>query len=432
MTIDQVLTGYLDECQRRGIQGEVRAVQERREELVARNGSVESEGVTDDAIVSLTVSDGVQWAVLASGVDVAARTVVADGLALLRSTSGKAAGRLALTKVRPGRREWPGRSAARLAGVREQLISASVLPGARECELRATQVGRTIRYATRETFQVSPSSHASIVLRATRSGANGEIVHVDRTDSGPDLGWLLDRFDAGMLDDSRRQLLAPALRTSSVLPSRVVLDRTVAAQLVYLLGEALSGESVAQGRSQLAGQLGCQVASKLVTVIDDPTRAGAPRHSPFDDEGSAAEPRSLIDEGQLRGFLGSRAYAADGAMPGNARQPDMTSAARPAASNLFVVPAQSPVPLDTPTLRITQTHGMHLSNAITGEFATGATGLVHDGEDVWHVTGLSVAGNVLDLFQNLEELGCELSWADDAESSFGAPDLVAAGLTIGR
>ncbi|MCW2903862.1 MAG: Peptidase PmbA [Streptosporangiaceae bacterium] len=439
--MDELLVDYLDECGRRGIHGEVRAIDERREEFVARNGSVESEGVTNDAVVSLAVSDGAQWAVLAGGVDVDVRTVVAEGLALLRSTSGRDAPKESPVTARPGRgdapdrREWPGRTVAGLDSLHDKLVAASVFPGSRECEVRALQLCRTVQHATPQRSQTFPTTHGSLVLRATRTGADGETAHVDRAESGPDLGWLLERFDDLMLTSARQQLLAPALAPAAALPGQVVLAGSVAAQLVCLLGEALSAEAVERGSSRLAGRLGLQVGARSVTVIDDPLYGTGPRHLPFDDEGTAAAARALIERGRLRGFLGSRIQAAEveGSVPGNARQPDVTSAPRPGASNLFIVPASSPLRLDGPTLRITQTHGMHLANGITGEFATGATGLVEDGGgNVWHVTGLSVAGNVLDLLQNIAGMGSTLSWADDAESSFGSPDLHVTGLTIGR
>lgn len=432
MNLDELLVEYVDECQRRGVHGEVRAVSERREDLVARNGKIESDGVIDDVIISLTVTDGTQVAVLASGLDVDPVTVVAEGVALLRSTSGGSAGGGPGDLTRPDRQALPGRSTGPLADQFEALVAASALAGARECELRATQVCREVHYVTPKSLQVYPTTYATLVLRATRSADDGEAVHADRIDSGADLAALVARFDATR-KDGERQLTAPPLPDSVPLPTKVVLDGRVVAPLVCLLSESLSAENVAQSRSKLAGRIGESVSSALVTLVDDPLVAGGPRHYALDDEGTAADRRTLIEQGTLRGFLGSRVFAdVDGAAAGNARQPDATSAPRPAASNLYVEPAADPLTTDGPVLRIVQAHGMHLSNGITGEFSTGATGLVLDGDNVWQVTGLSLAGNVLETFGNVQGVGSELHWADDGESSFGAPDLAVTGLTIGR
>lgn len=120
-----------------------------------------------------------------------------------------------------------------------------------------------------------------------------------------------------------------------------------------------------------------------------------------------------------------------GAVPGNARQPEPAAPPRPGAANLCIVPGTMPA-ADGPVLRITQTHGMHLANGITGEFSTGATGVVHDGEKTWRISGLSVSGNVLDLLHNVAGVGAVPSWSDDGESSFRSPDLWVTGLTLGR
>lgn len=433
--IAEVVAGYLAECQRRGVRSRVRAVADRREELVARNGSVETEGVTDDVTVSLMVSDGDQLAVLAGGLDVDLPTVVSEGLAVLRSLSGAAPGGPATGRQTQQCRSWDGRSATPLEKLRGELLGASVEPGARECELRANQVNRTVHYADADTMLTASSSYGQLVLRATRTTDGGDVVHVDRMDSGGDVQTLLSRFATTVAEDARRHLLSPAAPGASPLPGRVVLDASVAAQLICLLGESLSAEAVAQGRSLVGDKLGQPVCSTHVSIIDDPLLPDAPRHLPFDDEGVIGSRTTLVDQGRLRAFFGSRAYerSVRGAVLGGARQPDAVSAPRPAASNLFVAPAATPLDLsEAPTLRIVQTHGMHLSNAITGEFSTGATGLVYAGGETRLVTGLSMAGNVVDVFQRVEAVGSDLCWTDDGDSSFGAPALQVASLSFGR
>jgi PmbA protein len=431
VSIESLLARYLAECDRRGIHGEIRAVEQQRAEIVARNGTVESEGLTSESLISLTVSDGSGWAVLAGGTDVDPATMVAEGCALLRSTSGQADGRAPATAAASGTGHHPGRRVA-INENRDRLGATSVLPAARECELRAVETTRTVHFATPEGTQNYPTSHASLVFRATRSGPDGEPVHVDRGDSGPDLDSLLDQLTEYDIGDCSRELLAAEFPASADLPATVVIGRHVAAQLLWLFGEALSGEAVVQRRSRLAGHLGQQVSSPLITITDDPCYPGGPRHLPIDDEGIAGETRVLIDQGQLRAFLGSRGYLFEGARAGNARQPDSGTAPRPAASNFLVRPGLVPIIPDGPTLWITQTHGMHLSNPITGDFSAGGTGLVLDDGKAWRAAGLTVAANVFDIFRHTDAVGAQLCWVDDAESSFGAPDLRISGLTIGR
>jgi PmbA protein len=429
--MDELVAAYLAECRRRGVRAEVRAMTERREEFVARNGRTESEGVTADAVLGLTVGDGARRAMIATGTGGDVATVVAEGLALLDRAGGRR-GSAPPPGGPPRFRALPGRTTESLTERHDALRERSVIPEARECEVRALQVRRTLHHATPEQAFRVPTAHASIVLRATVTGADGGTVHVDRAESGPGLGFLLRRFDEHMLPDARSQLRAPERAAGEPLPDRVVLAAGVAAQLVCLLAESLSAEAVEQGGSRLTGRLGERVGAARITVVDDPVRPDGPRHLPFDDEGTAAEAHTLIDAGVLRGFLGSRAYAhVSGAAPGSARQPEPTAPPRPGAANLCIVPGTMPA-ADGPVLRITQTHGMHLANGITGEFSTGATGVVHDGEKTWRISGLSVSGNVLDLLHNVAGVGALPSWSDDGESSFGSPDLWVTGLALGR
>jgi predicted Zn-dependent protease len=436
MSIETLLETYLDECTRQGMQAEVRAVVDRREELVVRNGTVESDGVTDDTVLSLTVGDGDSRVVLASGVDVDPAGVVDEGVVILRAMSAfEGTARVGVAAAAEST-QTAGRSATSLADVRDELIDRSRLAEARECELRSTQTTRSVHFASLTTRLTYTTSSASILFRATRSAEDGEIVHVDCSDSGPSVRTLLDDFDSRILNNGLQQLTAPALAAARALPARVVLDGRVAAALIWMFAESLSAEAVEQGWSLFKRRLGETVASELVSFVDDPTLAGGPRCFPFDDEAVPACRRTLIDRGMLASFLGSRAFAKtiEGSAPGNARQPDATSAPRPAPSNFFVKPADSPLPLDAPTLRIVQTHGIRLANNITGEFSTGATALVEDGDEVRRVTGLSMAGNIIDLFRGVEGLGAELQWSppDEVEASFGSPDLLVRGLTIGR
>jgi predicted Zn-dependent protease len=430
VSIESLLAQYLTECGRLGIRGEIRAVDQQRAEVVARNGKVESDGLTVESLISLTVSDGTGWAVLAGGTDVDPATMVAEGHTLLRRTSGQADSR-APVAARSGTGHYPGRRVS-LYEDRDQLGAISMLPAARECELRSVETTRTVHYATPEGTQSYPTSHASLVFRATRSGPDGEPVHVDRGDSGPDLASLLDQLTEHDAEDCSRELLAAEYPISADLPATVVIGRHVAAQLLWLFGEALSGEAVVQRRSRLADQLGQQVSTPAITITDDPYYPGGPRHLPIDDEGIAGERRVLIDHGQLRAFLGSRGYQFEGARAGNARQPDEVTAPRPAASNFLIHPAAEPISPEGPTLWITQTHGMHLSNPITGDFSAGGAGLVLSDGKAWRAAGLTVAGNVFEILNNTDAVGAQLCWVDDAESSFGSPDLRVSGLTIGR
>ena len=108
----------------------------------------------------------------------------------------------------------------------------------------------------------------------------------------------LPRADA--VDRATRLLGAKKPRSAKLT---AVLDRRVTATLLGILSGTLSGEEVAKGRSLFEGRVGEQVGVGELTLVDDPTNPlayGAARH---DAEGLACRRNSLIETGELKGFL---------------------------------------------------------------------------------------------------------------------------------
>jgi len=83
---------------------------------------------------------------------------------------------------------------------------------------------------------------------------------------------------------------------------RVVFGPLAFGDLVNEAARHLSASSVLAGQSCFSGQVGKTVASKGVSLTDDPQRSGGMKVS-FDDEGRKTERTSLIDRGTLRTYL---------------------------------------------------------------------------------------------------------------------------------
>jgi len=121
----------------------------------------------------------------------------------------------------------------------------------------------------------------------------------------------------------------------------VVLDPSVAA---ILLDTAVRGRLTATPRRPGAARpaAGAQLASPLVTLLDDPTAPGAYGGFAFDDEGALAAPLTLLDAGRGAAQLADRASGGSG----RGRRPGHLACVEPAASNLRLVPGTA----DTPQL----------------------------------------------------------------------------------
>ena len=210
----------------------------------------------------------------------------------------------------------------------------------------------------------------------------------------------------------------------------VVFDPRVARSfLSHLLG-AISGPAIARGTSFLKDCLGRQVFPAEITVVEDPHRSRGLRSKPFDGEGIANQRRAIIDKGILTTWLldlrsarqlglGTTGHAARGT----------ASPPSPAATNIWIEPgAQTPKEL----LRdirsgfyITEMMGFGV-NGVTGDYSRGAAGFwIEDGEIVYPVSEMTVAGNLKEIFARLVA-------ADDLEFKTGAdaPTLRVDDLTV--
>ena len=69
------------------------------------------------------------------------------------------------------------------------------------------------------------------------------------------------------------------------------------------LEQALSGKTVLQGSSPLAGKVGEQLFDARFSIVDDPLTAGRPSSRPIDDECVASRSTSLIANGAVGSFV---------------------------------------------------------------------------------------------------------------------------------
>lgn len=212
---------------------------------------------------------------------------------------------------------------------------------------------------------------------------------------------------------------------------RAVFEREVVAQLLGLLLHALSGKSVAEGKSGLAGKLGQRVAVDAITLIDDPTLDGALGSRPFDAEGTPAEPVTLIEDGVLRSFL----HNSDTAR--RLGQDNTGHASRSYSSTLDVGPsnlilrAGEGVP-DGDGILITDLMGLHAgANPITGDVSLQAMGLEMIGGELSPVDDFAISFNLFELLTRIEAVGNDQKWLRSfGDGFFYVPSLSVADLSF--
>ncbi|GAA5513164.1 metalloprotease PmbA [Deinococcus carri] len=207
------------------------------------------------------------------------------------------------------------------------------------------------------------------------------------------------------------------------------------AQLLMLFSPMFSGKMVEEGKSPLAGRLGEQVASPLVTLVDDPTLPRGLNSRAFDAEGCPSVPLTLIAAGTLTAFLHNAATAARAGTgsTGHADRHGIQGTVGVGPSNLFMQAGQTDGPALAPGLtglRLTDVSGGHAgANPITGDFSLEAQGFwLEEGEVAHPLEVFTVAGNILDLLAGIEAAGSEVHWTDYGA---GAPDVRVNALAVG-
>ncbi len=91
----------------------------------------------------------------------------------------------------------------------------------------------------------------------------------------------------------------------------VVLASEAGGTMIHeAVGHGLEADLAEQGMSVYAGKAGQQVASPLVTVLDDATVPGWRGSFSIDDEGTPAQKTVLVEEGVLKGYMYDRRLAA--------------------------------------------------------------------------------------------------------------------------
>jgi len=211
----------------------------------------------------------------------------------------------------------------------------------------------------------------------------------------------------------------------------VVFDRRVAGSLLAHLAGAINGAAVARRTSFLKDKLGQRLFKPGIRVIDDPLRKRGLRSRPFDAEGVAGKPLAVVEDGVLASWILDCATARELelATTGHAQR-GVSSIPSPGSSNLHLSPGP-----DTPEALIADiAEGFHVTsligtgvNQVTGDYSRGASGFwVENGRPSYPVSEVTIAGNLLDMFQ-------ALSPANDLEFRFGidAPTVRVERLTIG-
>lgn len=223
----------------------------------------------------------------------------------------------------------------------------------------------------------------------------------------------LDQPESIGIEAARRAVRRLGAKKVSTQRVPVVFEQEIAGSLMGNLCSALSGYALYKGASFLAGQLGKQLAPDYITVYDDGRMAGGLGSRPFDGEGLPTRKNTIVERGGLKGYLldtysGKKLGLAS---TGNASR-SVGESPSVGPTNFYLVPGiKTPEQIIASVkngLYVTELIGFGI-NMVTGDYSRGACGFwIENGELTYPVEEITIAGNLKDMFKNIELVGNDL------------------------
>jgi PmbA protein len=215
-----------------------------------------------------------------------------------------------------------------------------------------------------------------------------------------------------------RRLGARQVKTAEV---PVVFDPESASEILGTLFSAISGYAVFRNATFLKDRLGAEVASPLVTLVDDGRRPRGLGSRPFDGEGLPTRRNVPIERGVLRYWL-CDSYAARkiGAKPTGSARRGVGGSPSVGASNLYFEPGtlapEAIVGSVERGLYVTDLIGFGV-NVVTGDYSQGAVGhWIEAGRLTHPVHEITIAGNLREMLRDVDAVGNDLVFRSSSAS----------------
>ncbi len=196
----------------------------------------------------------------------------------------------------------------------------------------------------------------------------------------------------------------------------VIFEANMARSLLSHFVSAISGGALYRKASFLLDHLNKEVFSDHVTITEDPHIKGGLGSCAFDLEGVVTKPRTLVEDGVLKGYVLS-SYSA--------RKLSMQTTGNAGGIHNLILNSgdkslEELIQEVQEGLLVTELIG-HGVNNVTGDYSRGAVGFwIEKGEIQYPVEEITIAGNLKNMFKNIIAIGNDI----DQRSNIITPSIV--------
>ena len=224
-----------------------------------------------------------------------------------------------------------------------------------------------------------------------------------------------------------------------------VLSSDVVCNILLTSWQEFSAKNMTTGKSVFSPAQGVQVGSYCLSITDAPSHADWGYYLALDSEGTVCEAKSIVKDGLLVTPLHTLASAGAGMQPptGNAGRAALLTGTVPVnivtiPSIFYIEPGLATEDELTGQMRngILLTYSIdefHSINIASGEFSIPCGGIVYDNnKPVGIVDQISIAGNLRDLFINIQAVGNDMQFNefDYKNYCYGGPCMLVKNLYI--
>jgi PmbA protein len=221
----------------------------------------------------------------------------------------------------------------------------------------------------------------------------------------PTIGLLADSIEQRAFSARSRARLATGTYPVIFMPTAIP-------NLLYPLAVGVNGKQLEKGTSPLIGKTGQRLLDEKITITDNGLRDFALASGPFDAEGVPRRRTAVFDRGVFTGFLFDLATAAAcrAETTGSAGR-DYSAQPQPGTSNIELACGTARLEETIKGVRegllVYDCIGGGQSNVLAGDVALNVSSgfRIENGEVTGRVKDAMIAGNVYEMFRNVEAIG---------------------------